>query len=153
MAWYGNNSGNNPLDAAAIWANDKANYGKRITENGNQTHPVGQKQANSFGLYDMHGNVWEWCQDYYQENYQGAPSDGSTWLSGKDSRFRVMRGGSWTKPLPTAAALPTAAGTGRALATTTSVFAWWRPRGLRSLFSLDFARECARSNYMSGFDA
>ena len=95
MAWYGNNSGNNPLDAAAIWANDKANYFKRITENGGQTHPVGQKQPNSFGLYDMHGNVWEWCQDYYQDSYAGAPTDGSTWLSGKDSRYRVLRGGSW----------------------------------------------------------
>ena len=95
IAWYGNNSGNNPLDAVAIYAKDSANYYKRIMENGGQTHPVGQKQPNAFGLYDMHGNVWEWCQDYYQESYAGAPSDGSAWLRGKESKYRVLRGGSW----------------------------------------------------------
>jgi len=60
-----------------------------------QTHPVGIKQPNAFGLYDMHGNVWEWCTDYYHNSYVGAPTDGSAWLSGGDSSFRVLRGGSW----------------------------------------------------------
>jgi formylglycine-generating enzyme required for sulfatase activity len=62
---------------------------------GRQTHPVGQKLPNAFGLYDMHGNVWEWCQDYYHESYTGAPTDGSAWLSGENPNYRVIRGGSW----------------------------------------------------------
>ena len=51
--------------------------------------------ANAWGLYDLHGNVWEWCQDVWHDSYQGAPTDGSAWLSGGDPRRRVLRGGSW----------------------------------------------------------
>ncbi|MBD1211522.1 MAG: formylglycine-generating enzyme family protein [Dolichospermum circinale Clear-D4] len=52
--------------------------------------------ANNFGLYDMHGNVWEWCQDHWHSNYEGAPTDGSAWLTNKkDSNRRLLRGGSW----------------------------------------------------------
>ena len=52
--------------------------------------------ANNFGLYDMHGNVWEWCQDHWHSNCEGAPTDGSAWLSNKeDSNMRLLRGGSW----------------------------------------------------------
>jgi formylglycine-generating enzyme required for sulfatase activity len=52
--------------------------------------------ANNFGLYDMHGNVYEWCQDHWHNNYEGAPTDGSAWLSNKkDSNRRLLRGGSW----------------------------------------------------------
>ncbi len=51
--------------------------------------------ANAFGLYDMHGNLWEWCVDVWHDNYQEAPTDGSAWLSGGDSTYRVLRGGSW----------------------------------------------------------
>jgi formylglycine-generating enzyme required for sulfatase activity len=71
MAWYGSNSGA-------------------------KTHPVGQKVANGFGLYDMHGNVWEWVEDIYShEDYKGAPADGSAWLTERKSDERIVRGGSW----------------------------------------------------------
>ncbi len=62
---------------------------------GSQTHPVGQKTPNNFGLYDMHGNVWEWCLDDWHSNYSGAPNDGSAWLIEKDSQYAVLRGGAW----------------------------------------------------------
>jgi formylglycine-generating enzyme required for sulfatase activity len=61
----------------------------------NRTHTVGQKQPNAWGLFDMHGNVWEWCQDRYHDSYNGAPTDGSAWLSGGEQKYRVLRGGSW----------------------------------------------------------
>jgi formylglycine-generating enzyme required for sulfatase activity/uncharacterized caspase-like protein len=60
-----------------------------------QTTPVGQFPPNAFGLYDMHGNVWEWCQDVWHSSYDGAPDDGSAWVNGGNSRYRVARGGSW----------------------------------------------------------
>jgi formylglycine-generating enzyme required for sulfatase activity len=58
-----------------------------------RTTPVGKFPANGFGLYDMHGNVWEWCTDTWHENYTGAPTDGSAWVEESDKR--VLRGGSW----------------------------------------------------------
>ena len=65
------------------------------TNSGSQTQPVGTKQPNGFGLYDMHGNVSEWCQDWHHDGYYGAPTDGSAWLSGGEQVLRVLRGGSW----------------------------------------------------------
>ena len=59
-----------------------------------KTAPVASFAANAFGLYDMHGNVWEWTQDCWNGSYRGAPSDGTAWLSG-DCSWRVLRGGSW----------------------------------------------------------
>ncbi|MFN6536025.1 MAG: SUMF1/EgtB/PvdO family nonheme iron enzyme [Nostoc sp. EkiNYC01] len=65
-----------------------------------QTTSVGSFPPNAFGLYDMHGNIWEWCQDYWHDNYQRTPIDGSAWLttalsSGLLSNSRMLRGGSW----------------------------------------------------------
>jgi formylglycine-generating enzyme required for sulfatase activity len=61
-----------------------------------RTTPVGSLGvANAFGLYDMHGNVFEWCLDPFHDHYRGAPADGSAWEGGAPSAFRVLRGGSW----------------------------------------------------------
>ena len=60
-----------------------------------QTAPVGSFSPNAFGLHDMHGNVWEWVEDCWNESYSGAPSNGGAWTSGNCSR-RVLRGGSWS---------------------------------------------------------
>jgi len=75
--------------------NQLGNYGWYDKNSGSQTHPVGEKKANKFGLYDMHGNVWEWCEDVWHDNYNGAPVDGSAWVSGGDSKVHLLRGGSW----------------------------------------------------------
>jgi formylglycine-generating enzyme required for sulfatase activity len=63
---------------------------------GSQTHPVGQKKPNGWGLYDMHGNVWEWCADAWHENYIGAPTDETVWHNIGKNLERVLRGGSWS---------------------------------------------------------
>jgi formylglycine-generating enzyme required for sulfatase activity len=59
-----------------------------------QTAPVGSFKPNAFGLYDMHGNAWQWVEDCWHENYRGAPADGSAW-GGGDCGRRAIRGGSW----------------------------------------------------------
>lgn len=63
-----------------------------------QTTEVGRFPPNAFGLYDMHGNIWEWCADHWHGNYEGAPLDGTAWLSNDESSDRLMRGGSWVNP-------------------------------------------------------
>ncbi|MFN8785727.1 MAG: formylglycine-generating enzyme family protein [Pseudanabaena sp.] len=65
-----------------------------------ETTPVGYfGVANEFGLYDMHGNVWEWCEDDWHDNYEAAPTDGSAWIDAKskesDKTKHPLRGGSW----------------------------------------------------------
>jgi len=57
--------------------------------------PVGEKKPNAFGLYDMHGNVWELCEDDWHDNYEGAPKDGRAWVNNPRGGVRVLRGGSW----------------------------------------------------------
>ncbi|HEY9875169.1 MAG TPA: SUMF1/EgtB/PvdO family nonheme iron enzyme [Candidatus Obscuribacterales bacterium] len=70
----------------------KGEYWQRTTQ-------VGKFPVNSFGLYDMHGNVWEWCEDEWHENYSGAPTDGSAWINQNENSSRdlsnLLRGGSW----------------------------------------------------------
>jgi formylglycine-generating enzyme required for sulfatase activity len=62
-----------------------------------ETTIVGKFPANGFGLYDMHGNVWEWCQDDWHNSYEGAPNDGSAWSTktAETTARKVLRGGSW----------------------------------------------------------
>ena len=80
-----------------------ANYGKNKCCGGRKkgkdkwvnTSPVGQFVANGWGLYDMHGNVWEWTEDCWTSSYAEKPSDGST-RAIEDCRLRVLRGGSWS---------------------------------------------------------
>ena len=71
------------------WRNESCSDGV-----GKRTATVGRYQPNSYGLYDVHGNVWEWVADCYNDSYAGAPSDGRAWTLGDCSR-RVIRGGSW----------------------------------------------------------
>jgi formylglycine-generating enzyme required for sulfatase activity len=66
-------------------------------DNRQRTLPVDQFEPNPWGLYQVHGNVWEWVEDAWHADYSGAPDDGSAWLEA-DAAARVMRGGSWHYP-------------------------------------------------------
>lgn len=114
ISWLNNFTGNNyRLPSESEWeysaragSNSKYNWGNSIGINNancgsecgdsySNTSPVKSFRANNFGLYDMHGNVWEWVEDKWHGNYNGAPSDGSAWTSGSNTNNGVMRGGSW----------------------------------------------------------
>ena len=71
---------------------DYAWYTKNSDE---KTHPVGQKKPNTWGLYDMHGNVWEWCRDWYDKDYYSATGNVLDPQGPEDGAFRVLRGGCW----------------------------------------------------------
>lgn len=95
MGWFADNSGDAPLDSQRIWDKEGDTYFKRITENGSRTRPVRGKGANAWGLFDMHGNVYEWCSDYFAEYPEGDAVDPKGPAEGDAHGSRVVRGGSW----------------------------------------------------------
>lgn len=71
-------------------------YGWCVGHLDGETRPVGERLANDFGLCDMHGNVWEWVEDVWHDNYAASPpGDGRAWLDTGNQQVRVLRGGSW----------------------------------------------------------
>jgi formylglycine-generating enzyme required for sulfatase activity len=95
---------NTPFHFGETITSDLANYNGNYTyaeetqgKFRQETTPVGSFPPNAFGLYDMHGNVWEWCGDTWQKNYEGAPTDGRAWINknNNEKQLRVLRGGSW----------------------------------------------------------
>jgi formylglycine-generating enzyme required for sulfatase activity len=95
--WYGNNSGSKTLDAHALWnrlITTPQEYTKTLLAAGCATHPVGKKKPNAWGLYDMHGNVDEWCSDWYGDYPRNEGTDPVGPKSGQD---RVTRGGCWSR--------------------------------------------------------
>lgn len=87
-------------DTWFYWGNDNGTatvslYGWFSANSSGHPHWTNTLEANGWGLYDMSGNVYEWCQDVYHDSYEGAPSDGSAWVTGGSQGYRVQRGGSW----------------------------------------------------------
>ena len=80
-----------------FWWGSKINPAQANYDKQQKTVAVGNFVANLWGLYQVHGNVWEWCGDPWHRNYIDAPSDGSAWLQGGNESLRVFRGGSWDR--------------------------------------------------------
>lgn len=92
--WWGNNAGRGEGRAACEGCGSQ--WDDRPQDE-RDTAPVGSFEPNPFGLYDVHGNAWEWVQDCWHPNYTGAPTDGSAWLKDNDEECkRVLRGGAIT---------------------------------------------------------
>ena len=91
-----------PFHFGSTISTNQVNYNGNSTYGGGskgirrgETVSVGSFPANSFGLHDVHGNVWEWVEDCWYGDYHGAPLDGSAWVTGGNCGNRVLRGGSW----------------------------------------------------------
>ena len=78
-------------DFMSVWEQDK----RKAEWDDKQTAPVASFPPNQWGLHDMHGNVWEWVQDHWHDNYEGSPVNGDAWMIGGNDGRRVLRGGSW----------------------------------------------------------
>jgi len=94
IAWYTGTSGPRPVDGTALYQADPKNYEEKLIALGNQPHAVGRKQVNTWQLYDMLGNVWEWTSDWFDKNYyaQSATHDPAGAATGTN---RALRGGAW----------------------------------------------------------
>jgi formylglycine-generating enzyme required for sulfatase activity len=95
VSWFADNSGNDLWDSAPFTTEAGGpGHGPEAGRHGCRSHPVGSKQPNAFGLYDMHGNLWEWCSDLYDADYYRRSPDADP-VGPKQSDKRVGRGGSW----------------------------------------------------------
>jgi formylglycine-generating enzyme required for sulfatase activity/serine/threonine protein kinase len=92
---YAARGGNQCRDYKYAGSNNIDEVAEYQGNNNKSTKPVGGKKANELGLYDMTGNVWEWCEDDWHGNYKGAPTDGRAWVDSPRGSIRVLRGGSW----------------------------------------------------------
>lgn len=94
IAWFGGNSGSKLLDSKQLWDTDRQNYTTRLLENDNRPRPVGRKHANTWKLYDMLGNVWQWTADWYDPGYY-AYGENVNPPGPPNGQLKVLRGGSW----------------------------------------------------------
>ncbi|MEZ4829180.1 MAG: formylglycine-generating enzyme family protein [Bacteroidia bacterium] len=97
---YAARGGNQSRGSAYSGSNRLEEVGWYDQNSHRETKPVGQKLPNELGIYDMSGNVWEWCEDDWHFDYNGAPADGSAWIDAGDrGSYRVDCGGSWLSHL------------------------------------------------------